>query len=211
MPNFAIVERDYTKIYDKYVTLGPVLKRESWSTWCKFQCQYEQYEELKSMLGTWSDTNDDSVRANRPRIDTARNVADAILSISSATNGKLSQKSYEDLEEQTGMPLKDISSERAAEKISFLNITSQPREVIPTAVFPGSNKQGRRYSPFTTNIERLVPFRTLTGRQSYYVDHEVFQQFGEDYQYINRHCRQWYLGIEIRKLKVVQMLWYCVI
>ncbi len=69
------------------------------------------------------------------------------------------------LEEQTGMPLKDISSERAAEKISFLNITSQPREVIPTAVFPGSNKQGQRYSPFTTNIERLVPFRTLTGRQ----------------------------------------------
>ena len=45
------------------------------------------------MLGTWSDTNDDSVRVNRPRIDTARNVADAILSISSATNGKLSQKS----------------------------------------------------------------------------------------------------------------------
>ena len=71
------------------------------------------------MLGTWSDTNDDSVRVNRPRIDTARNVADAILSISSATNGKLSQKSYEDLEEQTGMPLKDISRERAAEKISF--------------------------------------------------------------------------------------------
>lgn len=34
------------------------------------------------------------------------------------------------------MPLKDISSERAAEKISFLNITSQPREVIPAAVFP---------------------------------------------------------------------------
>ena len=27
MPNFAIVERDYTKIYDKYVTLGPVLEK----------------------------------------------------------------------------------------------------------------------------------------------------------------------------------------
>ncbi|MBE5663528.1 nitrate reductase subunit alpha [Staphylococcus sp. SS60] len=179
MPNFAIVERDYTKIYDKYVTLGPVLEKGKVGAHGVSFGVSEQYEELKSMLGTWSDTNDESVRANRPRIDTARNVADAILSISSATNGKLSQKSYEDLEEQTGMPLKDISSERAAEKISFLNITSQPREVIPTAVFPGSNKQGRRYSPFTTNIERLVPFRTLTGRQSYYVDHEVFQQFGE--------------------------------
>ncbi|GJF38964.1 nitrate reductase subunit alpha [Staphylococcus argenteus] len=179
MPNFAIVERDYTKIYDKYVTLGPVLEKGKVGAHGVSFGVSEQYEELKSMLGTWSDRDDDSVRANRPRIDTARNVADAILSISSATNGKLSQKSYENLEEQTGMPLKDISSERAAEKISFLNITSQPREVIPTAVFPGSNKQGRRYSPFTTNIERLVPFRTLTGRQSYYVDHEVFQQFEE--------------------------------
>ncbi|HAR6931506.1 TPA: nitrate reductase subunit alpha [Staphylococcus aureus] len=179
MPNFAIVERDYTKIYDKYVTLGPVLEKGKVGAHGVSFGVSEQYEELKSMLGTWSDINEDSVRTNRPRIDTARNVADAILNISSATNGKLSQKSYEDLEQQTGMPLKDISSERAAEKISFLNITSQPREVIPTAVFPGSNKQGRRYSPFTTNVERLVPFRTLTGRQSYYVDHEVFQQFGE--------------------------------
>ncbi|EWC66376.1 nitrate reductase [Staphylococcus aureus subsp. aureus ST 1413] len=205
MPNFAIVERDYTKIYDKYVTLGPVLEKGKVGAHGVSFGVSEQYEELKSMLGTWSDTNDDSVRANRPRIDTARNVADAILSISSATNGKLSQKSYEDLEEQTGMPLKDISSERAAEKISFLNITSQPREVIPTAVFPGSNKEGRRYSPFTTNIERLVPFRTLTGRQSYYVDHEVFQQFGESLPVYKPTLPPMYLGIEIRKLKVVQM------
>ena len=71
------------------------------------------------MLGTWSDTNDDSVRANRPRIDTARNVADAILSISSATNGKLSQKSYEDLEEQTGMPLKIFLANVLLRKFRF--------------------------------------------------------------------------------------------
>ena len=92
------------------------------------------------MIGTWNDDDEHSVRNDRPRIDTARKVADAILNISSATNGKLSQKSYEDLENQTGMELKDISKERASEKISFLNITAQPREVIPTAVFPGSNK-----------------------------------------------------------------------
>lgn len=119
MPNFAIVERDYTKIYDKYVTLGPVLEKGKVGAHGVSFGVSEQYEELKSMLGTWSDTNEDSVRTNRPRIDTARNVADAILNISSATNGKLSQKSYEDLEQQTGMPLKDISSERAAEKFRF--------------------------------------------------------------------------------------------
>lgn len=179
MPNFSIIERDYTKIYDKYVTLGPKLENAKIGAHGVSFGVSKQYDELKSMLGTWGDTEEDSIRTDRPRIDTARNVADAMLTISSATNGELSQKSYEDLEQQTGMSLKDISAARASEKITFLNITSQPREVIPTAVFPGSNKNGRRYSPFTTNIERLVPFRTLTGRQSYYIDHEIFQQFGE--------------------------------
>ena len=83
------------------------------------------------------------------------------------------------MEEDTGIKLKDISADRAAERITFQSITAQPREVIPTPVFSGSNKMGRRYSPFTTNIERLVPFRTLTGRQHYYIDHELFLQFGE--------------------------------
>ena len=179
MPNFSIVERDYTQIYDKFVTVGPKLEKGKIGAHGVSYSVSEEYEELKSIVGTWNDDNTISVKNDRPRIDTARKVADVILNISSATNGKLSQKSYEDLENQTGMELKDISKERASEKISFLNITSQPREVIPTAVFPGSNKDGRRYSPFTTNVERLVPFRTLTGRQSYYIDHEVFQQFGE--------------------------------
>ena len=51
----------------------------------------DEYEELKSMIGTWNDEDPESVRNNRPRIDTARKVADAILNVSSATNGKLSQ------------------------------------------------------------------------------------------------------------------------
>ncbi|MCD3219168.1 nitrate reductase subunit alpha [Mammaliicoccus sciuri] len=177
MPGFAVVERDYTAIYDKYISVGPLLEKGKVGAHGVSFSVKEQYDELKIMLDTWED---DTVKNGLPRMDTARKVADVILNVSSASNGKVSQKSYDDLEKQTGMTLKDISSERASEKITFQNITAQPREVIPTAVFPGSNKLGRRYSPFTTNIERLVPFRTLTGRQSYYIDHEVFLQFGEN-------------------------------
>ena len=64
-------------------------------------------------------------------------VADVILNISSATNGQLSQKSYEDLENQTGMKLRYFRSTYL--KNIILNITSQPRS-YSTAVFPGSNK-----------------------------------------------------------------------
>ncbi|HSP22960.1 MAG TPA: nitrate reductase subunit alpha [Planococcus sp. (in: firmicutes)] len=176
MPNFSIVERDYTKIHDKYISLGPNLAIGKTGAHGVSFSVADEYEELKHINGTFFD---DSIKNGLPKIQTARQVADAMLNLSSATNGRVSQKAYAEAEKDTGVTLKDISADRAAEKITFQSITVQPREVIPTPVFSGSNKMGRRYSPFTTNIERLVPFRTLTGRQHFYIDHEIFQQFGE--------------------------------
>ncbi|ANU10615.1 nitrate reductase Z subunit alpha [Planococcus antarcticus DSM 14505] len=176
MPNFSIVERDFTKIYDKYITLGPNLSIGKTGAHGVSFSVAEEYEELKHINGTHFD---DSIKNGLPKIQTARQVADAMLNLSSATNGRVSQKAYIEAEKDTGVELRDISADRAAEKITFQSITVQPREVIPTPVFSGSNKMGRRYSPFTTNIERLVPFRTLTGRQHFYIDHEIFQQYGE--------------------------------
>lgn len=176
MPNLTVVERDYTKIHDKFVTLGPNLATGKVGAHGVSFSVAEEYEELKRMNGTYYD---DTIKNGLPKLHTARNAADAILNISSATNGKVSQRAWESAEQDTGVALKDISADRAAERITFQSITAQPREVIPTPVFSGSNKMGRRYSPFTTNIERLVPFRTLTGRQHFYIDHEIFLQFGE--------------------------------
>ncbi|KOR89548.1 nitrate reductase subunit alpha [Paenibacillus solani] len=176
MPNLSIVERDYTKIYDKYITLGPNLATGKVGAHGVSFSVAEEYEELKRINGAY---HDDTIKNGLPKLETARHAADAILNLSSATNGKVSQRAWESAEQDTGVALKDISADRAAERITFQSITIQPREVIPTPVFSGSNKMGRRYSPFTTNIERLVPFRTLTGRQHFYIDHELFLQFGE--------------------------------
>lgn len=176
MPNLTVVERDYTKIHDKYITLGPNLATGKVGAHGVSFSVAEEYEELKRLNGTYYD---DTIKNGLPKLHTARNAADAILNLSSATNGKVSQRAWESAEQDTGVQLKDISADRTAERITFQSITAQPREVIPTPVFSGSNKMGRRYSPFTTNIERLVPFRTLTGRQHFYIDHEIFLQFGE--------------------------------
>ncbi len=175
MPLMKIVERDYKQLYDKFITAGPGFRNDIGAHGVSFNVT-KQYEELKSMNGIFTDG---TIKDGLPKMDTARRAADVVLHVSSCANGEVSQKSYEDLENQTGQVLRDISSARENEKITFKNITAQPREVIPTAVFPGSNKQGRRYNPFTTNVERNVPFRTLTGRQSFYVDHDMFLQFGE--------------------------------
>ena len=51
--------------------------------------------------------------------------------------------------------------------------------MITSPEWSGSESGGRRYSPFTINIERKKPFHTLTGRQQFYVDHDWFIGMGE--------------------------------
>ncbi|MHA6258805.1 nitrate reductase subunit alpha [Sporosarcina sp. CAU 1771] len=176
MPGMTIVERDYTQIFDKYVTLGPLLSTGKVGAHGVSFSVAEEYEMMKGINGTYYD---ETIKNGLPKLHTAKQAAEAMLTLSSATNGRVSQKAFEAAEHDTGVELKDISADRAAERFTFASITAQPREVIPTPVFSGSNKLGRRYSPFTTNIERLVPFRTLTGRQHFYIDHELFLDFGE--------------------------------
>lgn len=176
MPAMTIVERDFTQVYDKYVTLGPLLSTGKVGAHGVNFSVADEYEMMKGINGTYFD---ESIKNGLPKLHTAKHAAEAMLTLSSATNGRVSQKAFVEAEEKTGVELKDISADRAAEQFTFASITAQPREVIPTPVFSGSNKMGRRYSPFTTNIERFVPFRTLTGRQHFYIDHELFLDFGE--------------------------------
>lgn len=40
-------------------------------------------------------------------------------------------------------------------------------------------EEGRAYTPFTHQLEKKRPWRTLTGRQQFYIDHPWFLEFGE--------------------------------
>jgi nitrate reductase alpha subunit len=51
--------------------------------------------------------------------------------------------------------------------------------VITSPEWSGSEHGGRRYSPFTINVERLKPWHTLTGRQHLYLDHDWIAELGE--------------------------------
>ncbi|WP_407638889.1 nitrate reductase subunit alpha [Bacillus niameyensis] len=175
-PNLHIVERDYTKVFDKYITLGPNVKKSVGAHGITFNAE-EEYEKLLKMLGP---SNHSKHYKDQPSLYTDRNAAEAMLTLSSATNGQLAMKAWDVVEKETGKQLKDLSSDRAGEHITFHDITTQPRKVITTPVFTGINKGNRRYSSFTQNIERKIPFRTLTGRQHFYLDHDIMQEFGEE-------------------------------
>jgi nitrate reductase alpha subunit len=51
--------------------------------------------------------------------------------------------------------------------------------LLNSPMWSGITENGRAYSPFTYNVEALVPWRTLTGRQHFYLDHPGYIQFGE--------------------------------
>src|SRR5699024_12505393 len=92
----------------------------------------EQYDLLKGINGVYYD---ESIKHERPKLRTGKQVAEAILAVSSASNGRVSQKAFEAQEEITGVPLKEISADRAAERFAFDSITVPPREVNPTTVY----------------------------------------------------------------------------
>lgn len=174
MPKLVVVDRDYSNTYDKFTSLGPLAEKNpigadgiSWSG-------KEEYEELKSLIGM----HHSGFSKGMPNLEDADKVANAMLTLSSSSNGKVAMKAWQAEEDKTGMPVKNFTQNREAEHFTLANITTQPKEAISTPIFTGNNKN-RRYSPFLNNIELSVPFRTLTGRQQFFLDQETFLEFGE--------------------------------
>ncbi|MBQ9480145.1 MAG: nitrate reductase subunit alpha, partial [Selenomonadaceae bacterium] len=176
MPGIACIERDYTKLYDKWIALGPNVEKGmggkgmSWSS-------KEDYEEIRTRNGIITDKS--LISYGMPSIYEAKQACDAVLGLSTTTNGSVAVRAWRDLEKKTGLSgLTKLASDRESERFTFDMVAIQPRETITSPHFTGSN-QNRRYTPFAVSIDQLVPFRTVTGRQSYYVDHEMMFEWGE--------------------------------
>jgi len=176
MPKLAAVERDYTAVHEKMTALGPLVeelgvgaKGISWKP-------APEVEELRHRNGS---IRGDGVSRGRPSLRRDIDVCETILALSGTTNGRLAVESFKVLERRVGRPLSQIPDERADDRISFAEIVIQPRKVISSAEWSGLESRERRYSPFTANLEHLIPWRTLTGRQQLYVDHEWMLDLGE--------------------------------
>jgi nitrate reductase alpha subunit len=110
---------------------------------------------------------------------TAKQAAETILMLAPETNGETAVKAWVGLEKRTGLSLQHLSLRRQGERIRFDDLTAQPRKIITSPVWSGIESEERRYSPFVINIEEKIPFRTLTGRAQFYLDHPWMLDFGE--------------------------------
>lgn len=175
MPNFVIVERDYPNVFQKMTTLGPNIQNGYGSKGIQIPGE-GVYKDLLSRLGK---SRREGVGQGLPDLSSDKQAIEAILFMSGATNGKRAVEEWKALEKKTGQKLEHIAKGREDEDFTLLDITAQPRHTISAPVWSGLENDNRRYAPFTMNKEYNIPWRTLTGRQSFYLDHEVMLDFGE--------------------------------
>lgn len=174
-PRLVVVRRDLAHVAEQMTSIGPLAEAGIGAKGIRID-GHEAYQELLDHLGARADG---SVCRGRPDIRRDRDVADAILLLSGTTNGRRAVEEWRALERTTGLELAHLAAGRAEERYTLQALTVQPRPAIVAPVWSGIEREDRRYAPFTVNVEELVPWRTLTGRQHFYLDHPWMQEFGE--------------------------------
>jgi nitrate reductase alpha subunit len=175
MPNLTVVERDYGTIDQKMVALGPVIDTAGTTVKGITLKPAAEVDYLRRVCGTVKG----GIAEGRPSLATAEQACETILALSGTTNGAIAVAGFTVLEERTGRPLVDLASDSQGRRITFADTQSRPQPVITSHEWSGSEHGGRRYSPFTINVERLKPWHTLTGRQHFFLDHEWMTELGE--------------------------------
>ena len=177
MHKLAVVERDYTLLYEKFITLGDNIKKTGLGAHGnKYRCD-DAYDEMVESNHFPLERRDDGVW---PSLKEDESAANAILHLSTLTNGSLNVRAYENMEKKTGLKLADLGHGNANVRIRYADLQAQPRRYNTSPVWSGVMNEGRAYSAFTYNVEKLVPWRTLTGRQHFYLDHEMYLAYGEN-------------------------------
>src|SRR5699024_4337105 len=175
MPHLRVVERDYATVDQQLAAIGPRLGRNGIGT---KGITWRVDPELRD-LGIRNGTIRGGIAKGLPSISRDNHFCEAILALSGTTNGRIATEAFHQLEHQTGTALADLAEEREGNRILFEDTQSRPQEVITSPEWSGSEAGGRRYAPFTINVERGKPWHTLTGRQHFFLDHDWLAEFGE--------------------------------
>ncbi len=177
-PNYIEVTRDYPNLYKRFTALGPLMEKIgnggkgiSWNT-------EEEVEHLKALNGV---VTEEGPTKGMPRIDTGIDAAEVILMLAPETNGEVAIKAWSALSENTGIDHTHLAMGKKDEKIRFRDIAAQPRKIISSPTWSGIESEEVCYNAGYTNVHELIPWRTLTGRQQLYQDHEWMRAFGESF------------------------------
>ena len=176
-PNMISVTRDYPATYARFTSLGPLMDRLGnggkgiqWNT-----------EEEVEGLGRLNRRHEAGPAEGRPKIDTDIDAAETVLYLAPETNGEVAVKAWAALSKITGRDHTHLARPRQEEKIRFRDIQTQPRKIITSPTWSGIESEHVSYNACWTNVHELIPWRTISGRQQFYQDHQWLRDYGEGF------------------------------
>ncbi|MBP8190297.1 MAG: nitrate reductase subunit alpha, partial [Aquabacterium sp.] len=177
-PQIAVVERDYPNTFKRFTSLGPLMnklgnggKGIGWNT-------QDEVHALGELNGT---VREEGVSQGMPKIVSDIDASEVVLMLAPETNGHVAVKAWEALGKQTGRDHTHLALHREDEKIRYRDIQAQPRKIISSPTWSGLESEKVSYNAGYTNVHELIPWRTLTGRQQFYMDHPWMIAFGEGF------------------------------
>ena len=175
-PQISVVERDYPNTYQRFTALGPLMEKVgnggkgiAWNT-------DVEVGQLKELNGT---VKAEGVTHGMANISTDIDACEVVLQLAPETNGHVAVKAWDALSKITGRDHTHLALHREDEKIRFRDIQAQPRKIISSPTWSGLESEKVSYNAGYTNVHELIPWRTLTGRQQFYLDHPWMIAFGE--------------------------------
>ncbi|GAB1470883.1 nitrate reductase subunit alpha [Chloroflexota bacterium] len=185
MPRFRVVERDYANLYNKFISLGPNIRTDGINGNGVQIPVAEFYDELmKNPVGGSPDSR--HMRCvewggnKYPSLEDALDAANVLLYLAPESNGEVAYAAFKHEEERVGLPLADLAEGSRDVRMTFFDLTRQVRRTLTSPCWSGIVNDGRAYSAWVLSVERRVPWRTLTGRQHFYIDHPYYMDFGEN-------------------------------
>ena len=175
-PHITVVERDYTQVYDRMVSLGPRIDHYG---------SKGHYTDLTPIVEEELKNNEMlTVKNGRVYAERSEQFCELICQVSPELNGRLAHMFFEEMEKKVGLPLKDLVEPVKGRRVHYKDLASQPRRMHTSPLWcsilsdPETGKQ-RTFAPWTLNVERLKPWHTLTGRIEMYFDHQAIRELGE--------------------------------
>jgi nitrate reductase alpha subunit len=170
----VVVERDYTRLFQRFVSFGPAARANGIGahgiTW-PIDDVYDQMI-AEGPSEAWGGKR-------YPSLARVKDAANLILRLAAETNGEMSWRAWHAESKKVGLPLEDLAEPTRGTRLTFDDLARQPRRVLNSPLWTGLVTNGRPYSAYVLNVERLVPWRTLTGRQHFYLDHPGYLAYGE--------------------------------
>ena len=175
-PQITVIERDYPNTFKRFTALGPLLEKAGnggkgigWDT----QVEVKQLAELNGKVHA------EGVTKGMAKIESDIDACEVVLQLAPETNGHVAVKAWEALGKITGRDHTHLAIHREDEKIRFRDIQAQPRKIISSPTWSGIESETVSYNAGYTNVHEMIPWRTLTGRQHFYLDHPWMIAFGE--------------------------------